>query len=52
MRCQDSNSQPSDYESPPSTTIQGLPPGGMTCYDMLFSPEIDRQNRSLYCKGN
>ena len=26
IRCRDSNSQPSDYESPPLTTRPGLPP--------------------------
>ena len=26
IQCQDSNSQPSDYESPPLTTRPGLPP--------------------------
>ena len=32
IRCQDSNSQPSDYESPPLTTRPGLPPIFSICW--------------------
>ena len=36
IRRQDSNSQPSDYESPPLTTRPGLPPAVLFCLAMYF----------------